>query len=201
MHLELVRIGGGADGVMIDRVQFGPCPDGPGGTGGYVGCGSGQVFFTNCSNPACAKPKDVTIRNSLFMGSVVNYHMQASSVLGTTDQNFLFAYNTFGTSEPIAQGSNIAGVKWTGNYGERPQLCTTGSTWTKNVWAAASGTACGTDLRVASLALDGDLKPTGGSAAINGGEATCAVSSGGVDFAGTVRPTSTACDAGAWEVG
>lgn len=207
MHLELARVSGGSSDTLFDNVQWGPCPNGPSGDGGYVGCGSGQVFITSCLNPLCGPAKDITIQNSLFMGPIVNYHMQASSILGTANLNHTHAYNTYAYAEPIAQGSNIAGVRWIGNYGNRPQNCTTGSTWTRNVWAWTSGSPCGTDQRVAALDLDGDFKPDAGSAAINGAEtpdgSSYCVNTLTVDAFGVSRPfgASGNCDAGWAEVG
>jgi hypothetical protein len=205
-HLEMARIGQGVDGLVLDRVTFEACPNGS----GYVGCGSGQIFFTK--GGGSAYPRNITIRNSRFFNTV-NYHMQASSALGTNNVNFDFEYNTFGASEPFSWDSAIQGVTFVGNAGTRPQTCSSGHTWTANVWQWASGTACGTDTRVTGDSFETDqlfnqttLIPTGASPVVDAGETpgasdVCTGGLGSVDFTGATRPIGTDCDAGAYEVG
>ena len=134
LHLEMIRIGRNVNGVTMDRVTFGPCPNGS----GFVGCGSGQIFITTTSPGA--PPKNIVLRNSRFM-STVNYHIQTHANVGTSNVGWTWAYNTFGTSEPVAFGAAHQGVQLIGNLGTRPQSCWSGVTFTKNVWQWGGGSA------------------------------------------------------------
>jgi hypothetical protein len=201
MHLEMIRIGRNVDGVLMDRVTFGPCPNGS----GFVGCGSGQIFMTTTS-PGLP-PVNVTLRNSKFFGAV-NYHIQTHPNIGTKGVNWVFAYNTFGAQGPVVFGANHGGIQMIGNLGTRPQNCTPGVTYVKNVWQWNAGTPCGSDKRVNGdffsvnlLGLSVDLSLNLLSPAIDAGETGgyCTSQLGAVDNNRNRRPVGGACDAGAVE--
>ena len=205
-HLELVRVGRGVSGLTFDRVLFGPCPNGT----NFVGCGSGQLFLTT-SQVNVYPPRNVVVRNSRFTRTV-NYHIQTNQNIANSNVNWTLAYNTFGTNEPIAMNGPHTGIAMIGNLGPRPQLCTPGVTFTKNVWQWAVGTPCGTDKRVtgdsystSALGLNTDLTLRAGSPAVDAAEIDlgtdyCTGPLGSVDYEGNLRPVGAACDAGADEL-
>jgi hypothetical protein len=202
-HLELIRVGRGVSNLTMDRVLFGPCPNGS----NFVGCGSGQLFLTTTVLNQLP-PRNVVLRNSRFM-STVNYHIQSNQNIGSSNVSWTLAYNTFGTSEPIAMNGPHQGVAMIGNLGTRPQNCTSGVAFTKNVWQWGAGTPCGTDKRVTgdsystnALGLNADLSLSAGSPAIDAAEpmsGSYCQQLGNVDYDGHLRPVGAACDAGADE--
>lgn len=201
-HLELIRIGRGADGVLIDSSTFAAC----GGGTDDAGCGSGQIFVTDCCGAGAAPPRNITVRNSRFLGSP-NFGMQVSSTLGSSAMNLTLAYNAW-MNNPLSMDSSPTGIVMVGNVGPRIQTCTGGVTFTRNVWQHAVGTPCGTDTFVPGssystdeLGLDADMRPQPGSPAINAGQSDCALSAAGVDIEGRLRPVGLACDAGPYEEG
>lgn len=203
-HLEMIRIDKDVNGVLLDRVTVGKCIDGT----GFVGCGSGQIFITT-DQPTSPDPSNITIQNSVFLQGI-SYHIQTHANW-TPIVNFVVAYNSFTTSEPLAVDTGIQSFttsKFIGNLGTRPQNCYSGVTYTKNVWQWSLNTPCGTDTRVtgpnystSALGFDANGRLTAGSPAINAAEAAgyCTSTLGSVDRDGNARPVSTACDAGAFE--
>jgi hypothetical protein len=201
-HLELIRIGRGVDGVLIDRSRFADC----GGGTNDAGCGSGQVFITDCCGSGAAPPRNITIRNSVFEGSP-NFGIQVSSTLGSTNMGLTLAYNTW-ANNPLSMDSSPTGITMVGNAGPRIQICTSGVTFSKNVWQHSVGTPCGTDTLVIgtsfgidALALEEDFRPQPGSPLIDAAQADCSLTATGVDIEGRSRPVGSACDAGAYEEG
>ena len=200
-HLELIRIGRNVDGLLMDRVSFGPCPNGT----GFVGCGSGQLFMTTTAGGL--PPRNVVLRNSKFFGAI-NYHIQTHANIGTGDVNWTLAYNTFGRQEPVYWGAAHRGLRMIGNLGTRPQTCSSNVQFIKNVWQWNGGTPCGTDKRVLGdffsvslLGLQVDLSLGLLSPAVDAAESGgyCTNELGGVDIDGRRRPVGSACDAGASE--
>jgi hypothetical protein len=110
-HLEQVRIDQNVDGVTLDRVTFGACPD----------CGSGHVFITT-PNTTTFDPTRVTIRNSVFEGSA-NYAIQIHSNVNIA--NWTYAYNTFRQEAQYGESSR-SNFLVVGNAGTRPQMCLSG---------------------------------------------------------------------------
>ncbi len=214
LHLEQSRIGRGVRDLTFDRVTFEPCPGGAVGGTPFVGCGSGHIFFTDCCAAGSAPPVDVTVKNSIFRGVGGDYAIQTGAAMAH-DASWVFAYNSLGTSgnAPYAQDGPITGVTWVGNAGTRQQLCTSGHTFTRNVWQWSTGTPCGTDTLVPgdnnswnALGADSGGVPQPGSALLNAGETPsasdyCTGALGSIDFKSASRPLGAACDAGAYEVG
>lgn len=222
-HLEMIRIGQGVSDFVMDRVTFENCEAGT----GYVGCGSGQVFITT-SQQGLLPPKNIVIKNSKFYDTV-NFAIQTHANVNSC-QGWVFAYNTFGTNEPLAAGQSGSGCttnnsfKWIGNIGTRPQYCFSGFTYTKNVWQWAVGSPCGSDklvsgpsystselgLNMADLSLKSDSKAKDAGEAGSGSDYCVkptdmanfsAGGIGGIDIDGNARPHDIACDAGADEYG
>jgi hypothetical protein len=207
-HLEQARVGRNVQGLTFDRVHFEDCPDGS----GFVGCGSGNLFFTTTSDAAASStPDDILVVNSVFEQG--NCNMQTANTFDSDAVTWTFAYNTFADSEPVCWTSTPDTVNWVGNLGTRPQNCTGGHTYVKNVWQWGSGTACGTDTRVTGSNFATDqlginattFKLESGSPAIDAAETpgasdacTDAASVNSLDFEGTVRPQGSVCDAG-WD--
>lgn len=199
-HLEQIRIDQNVDGVTINRVTLNACPNGA----GFVGCGSGQIFITTPTS-VTTDPTNIVIKNTVFKGSP-NYAVQVHANVSLA--NSTFAYNTY-VPEPVNFDVNPTSVTFLGNSGGRPQNCTSGVTWTKNVWQWSTGTACGTDIRVQGdnfaidqLLLDANLRPQSGSPVIGAAETSyCTSTLGSVDRDGNIRPVSSVCDAGAFEFG
>jgi hypothetical protein len=189
-HLEQVRIDQNVDGVTLDRVTFGACPD----------CGSGHVFITT-PNTTTFDPTRVTIRNSVFEGSA-NYAIQIHQNVNIA--NWTYAYNTFRQEAQYGESSR-SNFLVVGNAGTRPQMCLSGVTWTRNVWQWAVGNPCGTDklvtgnsFSISALGLDAALRPTAGSPVIDTGETSyCTGPLGGISRDG--RSRTAPCDAGAFE--
>lgn len=200
VHLEIFRIGANVDGVVIQRNVFEACPDGT----GFVGCGSGHIFITT-PNPSKPDPTNLVIRNNIFHGTTgKNIGVQINVSLA----NSTVAYNTF-KSNPIELNANPTSLLMAGNAGARIQTCTTGVTWTANVWQWSVGTPCGTDTRVTgtNFAIDQlglnatTLRPESGAAVIDAAEATCASTANAEDLDSATRPEGDGCDAGAVEFG
>jgi hypothetical protein len=166
-HMEGIRIDQNVDTVMIDRVTFLPGGD----------WGSGHIFITTPQETTTTNPTNITIRNSKFYGASMSFHMQVNS--NAECANMTLAYNTFYAHEPwdFCDNQNT-GTRMIGNLGFRPQSCYSGVTFTANVWQWSSGTACGTDTRVAgddfettNLGINATtLDLEAGSVAIDAGE-------------------------------
>ena len=208
-HLEQVRIGNNVNGVLFDRVTFKRCPSN---MPTYAGCGSGNIFITT-PNTGTVDPTNIVLRNSICEGGE-SYCIQVHENVQSCDYEFY--YNTFLSGEPIAMSTSSGqglgcytgnALIFTGNLGPRPQTCHPGATYIKNVWQWSTGTACGTDTRVAGsnssfnqLGLNATtFRLEAGSVAIDAAESTCAASADGEDIDGEPRPESSACDAGADE--
>jgi hypothetical protein len=213
-HAEQIRVGRGVNGLVIRNSTFEPCLNG----NGYNGCGSGHIFLTHQSDgdPAAHLPRNVTLRNNVFMGSQGG--VLHTSTHTTASVGWRLEYNTM-KNEPIINNANVTGIVMVGNLGPRPQDCTAGFTFVKNLWQGASGpgSGCGSDtvylgdsygLDVAAAGLDGTFVPKPGSRAINAAETPAASDVctdpallDSRDHAGKTRPIGAACDAGAYEVG
>jgi hypothetical protein len=210
-HLELIRIGGGVDGLLMDGVTFGKCTSNP---PNWVGCGSGQIFITSCQITGCAPPKNITVQNSRFFDSPS--HIQNSSQAlpsNVPDLNWTFAYNTTAGGDLLSLSRDIPGTQVIGNVGGQAP-CLPAYTHVRNV-VVTDDPACGTNTVTgtssASLGLNATtLSPESGSPAIDGGETggycTTSFSFGtpglaSIDGAGNPRPLGTICDAGWAEVG
>jgi hypothetical protein len=200
-HLEMIRIDGNVNGVLIDRVTFERCVDGA----GYIGCGSGHIFITTPSTTTI-DPTNIVIRNSVFKGTAF-FGIQIHSNVDC--HNITLAYNT-SVNDTVNWGcANRSNIQLIGNVAPRPQTCLSGTTYTRNVWQHSVGSPCGTDTLVigpnyslSALGLDANLRPMSGSRVISAGESSyCAGALGGVDRDGKARPNGSSCTAGAYEFG
>ena len=202
-HLESVRIDQNVDGVLLDRVTF---LDG--------GEDNTALVFITFPNPTTPRPRNITIRNSVFGNHGGSYNIDGGG--GEACENWTFAYNTFSKERNVRCGAGSS-VLWVGNAGPKSPSgvnCTPGTTWTRNVWQWSSNSAnCsdntdtwveGPNFEVAALGLDSSYQLLARSPLIDAGEAPgasdyCTGALGSADRDGDPRPQGAACDAGADE--
>jgi hypothetical protein len=197
-HLEYIRIDNGGSGAAFDRV--------------WVESGdqsnTSTIFVTNPANGATYN--GLTIRNS-FVGDNESKALSVHENVDTCN-NWSIDYVTFvtfpyafSTAAGGACGTRT-GMEFTGNLGPYASFQPCHGTHTKNRWQSANAGTCGTDAwtlgtenQVGALGFNtttGVLNA--GSIGIDGAEATCATSAGGIDYEGTTRPQGSACDNG-WD--
>lgn len=192
-HIEALRIDGGYNGFTVRNSNF------------YdnVATSTATVLLTNAGG--AADSRNITFVNNYF-GADQGDSFFVMTLGGPTCVNLTIKYNTFLRSWHDIPCSATNGVI-SGNLGVKASsTCTSGFTYTKNVWQHSSNVACGTDTWVngtagstSALGLGGslgfDVQP--GSAALGAGELTHCPA---LDHDGNGRPTGGGnCDAGADE--
>lgn len=202
-HLELLRIDGNVDRVLLDRVFFSECAD----------CGSGLMFITTNST-AAPTPTRITIRNSIFELTPAYSFQMHENVDECVD--YVFAYNTFSQAAYIPCAD--ARIHWIGNLGPRAAFSGCKGTYTRNVWQDeidnrycpdTDGTITdkwvpGPQFSTSNLGIDDNYQLEPGSPAVDAGEVPsdsdyCTGPLNSEDFGGGPRPAGAACDAGADE--
>lgn len=197
-HLESIRIDQNVDGVLIDRVTF-------------LSGGDDNTALIFITRPSLGVPgpRNVTIRNSVFGNHGGSYNIDFGG--RGPCAGFVFAYNTF-TKERLSSCTSPSSIQWIGNIGPKSPNginCTSGTTWTRNVWQWAgdprvcsgestSTWVSGPNYSISGMNLDANFRPLAGSPVIDAGETSyCTGALGAIDRDGDSRVAP--CDAGAFE--